>query len=206
MMMNASDESPRPTFVVHDYFLETAFEIRFQGLLRHAWQERSWHVIAAIPGSGKSLGIADLVLQAGSYKDTWGITHFPIVAIRAPKNGGKELALGMAFSAVFGLVPTMAWYVRRAWLVQALATAHVECIIIDDAQDLDITHLAFLKEITDNLAAPPYERQVGLFLVTAHSGNVMPLKETFSPPVTSLRPVSPRLDTELPFCIVQAHT
>jgi hypothetical protein len=54
---------PRPAFVVHDYFLETAFELRFQGLLRQAWRERSWHVIAALPGSGKSLGIADMTLK-----------------------------------------------------------------------------------------------------------------------------------------------
>ncbi len=142
-----TDGDSRPPFVVHDYFLETAFDICLQGLLRHAWQERSWHVIAAVPGSGKSLGIADLVSQVGSYKDVLGVTHFPILAIRAPKNGGKELALGMAFSAAFGLVPTMAWYVRRAWLVQAMAEASVECIIIDDAQDLDLPHLAFLKEL-----------------------------------------------------------
>ena len=53
----------QPAFVVADYFLETAFEVRFQGLLRQAWRERSWHVIAALPGSGKSLGIADMTLK-----------------------------------------------------------------------------------------------------------------------------------------------
>ena len=74
----------------------------------------------------------------------------------------------------------MPWYVRRAWLVQAMAEAGVECLIIDDAQDLNLAHLAFLKELTDNLAAPPYERQVALCLVTAHSGKVIPLKEIFS--------------------------
>jgi hypothetical protein len=197
---------PRPPFAVHNYFLETAFELRFQGLLRQAWQERSWHVIAAVPGSGKSLGIADLVLQVGSYKDVMGTTHLPILAIRAPKNGGKEPALGMAISMAFGLVPTMAWYVRRAWLVQAMAEAGVECLIIDDAQDLDLAHLAFLKELTDNLAAPPYERQVGLCLVAAHSGTVMPLKETFSRPDTLWRQFRRRLDTARPFCVVQGHT
>src|SRR6266849_4231075 len=60
----------RPTFVVADYFLETAFEMRFQGLLRQAWRERSWHVIAALPGSGKSLGIADMTHQSNVYKDS----------------------------------------------------------------------------------------------------------------------------------------
>jgi hypothetical protein len=40
----------------------------------------------------------------------------------------------------------MPWYIRRAWLVQTVAEAGVECIVIDDAQDLNLAHLAFLKE------------------------------------------------------------
>ena len=201
-----TDFGARPPFVARDYFLETAFELRFQGLLRSAWQYRTWHVIAALPGSGKSLGIADLTHQSDAYKDTRRGTHLPILAIRAPKNGGKDLALGMAFCAAFGIVPTMPWYVRRSWLVQAMADAQVECLVIDDAQDLNLAHLAFLKELTDNLAAPPYERQVSLCLVTAHNGAIIPLKEVFSRPDTLWRQFRRRLDTERPFCVVQGHT
>ncbi len=205
-MTDSRREDDLPAFTVHSYFLETAFERRFQGLLHHAWQNRSWHVIATIPGSGKSLGIQDLVLQGASCKERPGMTRLPIFAIRAPKNGGKDLALGMALCAAFGIVPSMAWYVRRSWLVEALAEALVECIVIDDAQDLNLAHLAFLKELTDNLAAPPYLRQVGLCLVTAHSGNVIPLKEIFSRPDTLWRQFRRRLDTKHPFCVVQGHT
>lgn len=206
-MIDTRETADRPPFTVHGYFLETAFERRFQGILHHAWRERSWHVIAAVPGSGKSLGIQDMVLQSVSaYKELQGATHLPILAVRAPKNGGKELSLGMAFCTAFGVVPSMAWYVRRAWLVQALADAHMECLIIDDAQDLNLAHLAYLKELTDNLAAPPYLQQVGLCLVTAHTGNVIPLKEIFSQPDTLWRQFRRRLDTERPFCVVAGHT
>ena len=97
-MTNSHARSP---FVVRDYFLETAFELRFQSLLRSAWQHRTWHVIAALPGSGKSLGIADFLQRSNSYKNPRGVTHLPVLAIRAPKNGGKDLALGMALSAEF---------------------------------------------------------------------------------------------------------
>jgi AAA domain-containing protein len=196
----------RPPFVTHQYFLETAFEQRFQGLLHDAWKNRSWHVIAAIPGSGKSLGIADLVEQYTSYKESKKITKMPLLAIRAPKNGGKEQALAMAFSTVFGVVPSMPWYIRRVWIVDAVARAGVECLIIDDAQDLNLTHLAFLKELTDNLAAPPHNRQVGLCLVTAISGNVVPFKEVFTRPDTLWRQFRRRLDTTRPFCTVLGHT
>jgi hypothetical protein len=112
----------------------------------------------------------------------------------------------MALSTAFGVVPPLPWYVRRVWLVHILASTGVECLIIDDAQDLTLAHLAFLKELTDNLAAPPYQRQVGLCLVTAPSGNVIPFKETFARPETLWRQFRRRLDTERPFCVVLGHT
>ncbi|MFL5587932.1 MAG: hypothetical protein ACJ8DI_09790 [Ktedonobacteraceae bacterium] len=199
-------EQHRPPFVLHQEFLETPFEYRFQGFLRQAWKERSWHVIAAVPGSGKSLGIHDLVLHSGAYKDAIGTTRLPVLAIRAPKNAAREQALGIALSAAFGVMPKMPWALRRSWLVQILASTQVECIIIDDAQDLDLTHLALLKELTDNLAAPPYGRQVGLCLVAAHSGNVIPFRETFARPEMLWKQFRRRMATETPYCVVPGHT
>ena len=100
----------------------------------------------------------------------------------------------------------MPWYALRTKLVQMMAKFSVECIIIDDAQDLTLVHLAYLKELTDNLAAPPYGRQIGLCLVAAHSGNVVPLKQTFSRPEVLWRQFRWRMDTDRPFCIVLGHT
>jgi hypothetical protein len=196
----------RPVFVPHDCFLETAFEQRFQGMIRRAWLRRSWHVIAAIPGSGKSFGMHDLVLQSGAQKDAATATRLPVLAIRAPKNDATEFALGAALSAAFGVVPFMPWYMRRTWLVQAAAAAQVECILIDDAQDLTLAHLALLKELTDNLAAPPYQRPVSLCLVVAHTGGIFPFKEVFARPETLWRQFRRRLDTEVPFCQILGHT
>jgi hypothetical protein len=191
---------------VQKVFIETAFEQRFQGILRHAWLNRSWHVIAALPGSGKSLGIHDLVVRSGAHKDATGTTILPIPAIRAPKNNAREQALGMALSAAFGTVPTMQWQVRRTWLVKVMAQAKVECLIIDDAQDLTLPHLALLKELTDNLAALPYQRQVGLCLVAATSGNIVPFKETFAGPQMLWRQFRRRMDNERPYCVVLGQT
>jgi hypothetical protein len=206
-MMTEPFSSPRyPPFVRHHEFLETAFERRFQGLLQQAWSERSWHVIAAVPGSGKSLGISDFCLRSGASKETNGTTRLPILAIRAPKNAAREQALGLALSAAFGVVPSMPWALRRSWLVQILASCGVECLIIDDAQDLKLTHLALLKELTDNLAAPPYQRHVGLCLVAAHTGRVIPFKETFAGPDVLWRQFRRRMDTEQPYCVVLGHT
>src|SRR5438552_281768 len=104
-MSDSLSERFRPPFVVHEDFLETAFEQRFQGLLRHAWKHRTWHVIAAVPGSGKSLGIHDLVLHSAPRKQSNGTTVLPVLAVRAPKNSAREQALGEALSAAFGVVP-----------------------------------------------------------------------------------------------------
>jgi AAA domain len=205
-MTDPPSQGHRPLFAIQDTFIETAFERRFQGLVRHAWQARSWHVIAAVPGSGKSLGITDLLLHSSACKEATGTTQLPLLAIRAPKNAAREEALGMALSAALGMTPTMPWGHRRTWLVQQLARTQVECLIIDDAQDLTLAHLALLKELTDNLAAPPYRQHMGLCLVAAHSGHVMPFRETFARPETLWRQFRRRLDTERPFCIVLGHT
>ena len=199
-------ERERPPFVLQRNFILTPFEKRFQGILRNARVNRSWHIIAAVPGSGKSLGIHDFLKRSGAYKAVNGKTHLPVLAIRAPGDGATEQALGQALLNAFGVVPTMPWYARRSWLIQEMARDRVECIIADDAQDLSRHHLAFLKKLTDDLAAPPYEHLVGLCLVVAHSGGVAPFKEVFSRPEMLWRQFRRRLDTEQPICTVLGHT
>jgi hypothetical protein len=204
-----SDPEPvqRSPFVVNRDFIETAFEQRFQGWLRHAWQYRSWHVIAAPPGSGKSQGIHDLVRHSGAYKAETGMTRLPVLAVRAPKNDPREHGLVTALASSFGVLPTMSAAFRRIWLVKMMASTQVECLIIDDSQDLNLRHLAFLKELTDNLAAPPYERLLGLGLVAAHGRNSdVPFRETFARPETLWQQFHQRLDTQDPYLIVPGHT
>ncbi len=206
MMANPPSEEYHAPFIICDDFLETAFERRFQGLLRHAWKERSWHIIAAIPGSGKSWGIGDLMLHCGACKEATGTTRLPLLAIRAPTNSAPELALATALAAAFGIVPRMTGAALRLWLVQEMARDGVECLIIDDAQELTLEHLALLKELTDNLAAPPYQRHVGLCLVAAISGNVVPFREVLAGPEIRWRQFRRRMDTEHPYHIVPGHT
>lgn len=206
-MTEPASKPDRPPFSVKKVFLETPFAQRFQGLLRHALRARSWHVIAAVPGSGKSWGIRDLVNRSGAYKEATGETRLPLLAIRAPENGAHESVLGVALSEAFGVVPTtMAWSVRRAWLVKIMASAQVEGMIVDDAQDLTPAHLALLKKLIDNLEASPYQREISLCLVAAHNGSVVPFKDTFARPEMLWQQYRRRMDTERPFCIVPGHT
>lgn len=205
-MADYSLRERRPPFIVSDDFLETAFERRFQQILRHAWEKRSWHIVAAVPGSGKSWGIGDLLLHSGACKEITGMTRLPVLAIRAPTNSAPDLALGTTLAATFGIIPRMTGSALRVWLVQEMARDGVECIIVDDAQELTLAHLALLKELTDKLAAPPYQRKVGLCLVAATSGNVVPFRATLAGPEVLWRQFRRRMDTEHPYHIVPGHT
>src|SRR5258708_16849532 len=101
-MVNSTPEPQRPPFHIQDDFIETPFEQRFQGPLKDAWQQRSWHVLAASPGSGKSMGIQDLLLHSGAQKTRSGETYMPILAIRAPLEK-REQALEIEFSAALAV-------------------------------------------------------------------------------------------------------
>jgi superfamily II DNA or RNA helicase len=87
-----------------DVFLETVFEKRFQAMLRSAWHNRSWHVIVADPGAGKTIGIRDLLKTAGGRS---------ILAVVAPKNNDDEQALGDQFFTALGLPLRGHWRTRK---------------------------------------------------------------------------------------------
>jgi hypothetical protein len=85
-------------------FIESAFERRFQAMLRSAWHRQSWHVIVADPGAGKTMGIRDLIKTAGSKA---------VLAVVAPKNNDEELALGNQFFNALGLPLRGHWSNRK---------------------------------------------------------------------------------------------
>ncbi len=112
-----------------EMFVETAFERRFQAMLRSAWHKRSWHkrswhkrswhkrswhkrswhkrswhVIVADPGSGKSMGIRDLIKRAGGRS---------VLAVTSPKNNDDEQALGDQLFSALGLPLRGHWRTRK---------------------------------------------------------------------------------------------
>ncbi len=160
-------------------FIETPFEQRFQGLLRQAWKLRRWHVIVAEPGSGKTMGIRDLSATAQREAGMMGGRRYPVLAVTAPKNDPREAALGNFLLTALGLGARGRWSERKYLLYDLLGQYGVECLVVDDAHDLSMPHLIFLKELTDQLklAYPPYV--LGLCLVTAGRGAAIPLKDVF---------------------------
>ena len=166
-----------------EMFVETAFEKRFQAMLRSAWHKRSWHVIVADPGSGKTMGIRDLLKTAGGRS---------VLAVVAPKNNDDEQALGDQLYTALGLPLRGHWSTRKPKLMGHLHQYGTECLIVDDAHDLSLEHLMFIKEVTDQ-GRLQYDHPLGLCLVAAGRGTTIPLKETLDLPDPSLSPIPPPL-------------
>ena len=179
-----------------EIFIETPFEIRFQAMLRYAWHKRSWHVIVADPGSGKTVGIRDMIKTAGSRA---------ILTVVAPKNNEEEQALGDQLFTALGTKLAGHWRTRKPRLMRHLHQYGTECLIVDDAHDLSLPHLMFLKELTDQ-GCLQYDHPLGLCLVAAGRGNTIPLKEIFDQPDTTWQQFFRRLDQIEPYCRIEGHT
>jgi hypothetical protein len=189
-----------------DLFIETAFAKRFQALLRSAWQYRTWHVIVADPGSGKTTTIIDFVHTTGSPSGTLGGRRYPILAVTCPKDDENEQTLGNYLYRALGLPLKGHWTDRKCRLMGLLVEYGVQCLIFDDAHDISIPHLTFIKELTDQGCLPPYNHRLGLCLVTAGRGSVMPLKDTIDQQETLWIQFRHRLDKLQPFCRIVGHT
>src|SRR6266404_2002937 len=196
----------RSALPLFDGFIETPFERRFQGLLRQAWRARRWHVIVAEPGSGKTMGICDLRDEASRQAGTIGGRRYPVLAVAAPKNDPREAALGNFLLTALGLGARGRWSERKYLLFELLVQYGVECLVIDDAHDLSMPHLIFLKELTDQLQLAFPSHPLGLCLVTAGRGASIPLKDVFDQPETMWIQFRRRLDCLQPYCRVVSHT
>jgi hypothetical protein len=99
------------------------------------------------------------------------------------------------------------WSERKYLLYELLVQYGVECLVVDDAHDLSMPHLIFLKELTDQLAlAFPSQRPLGLCLVVAGRGASIPLKDVFDQPETMWIQFRRRLDRVYPYCRIASHT
>src|SRR2546426_2489275 len=121
-----------------DGFIETPFEIRFQGLLRRAWLQRSWHVIVADPGSGKTMGIGDLRDEAARQAGMVGGRRYPVLAVTGPKKDPREAGLGNLLLGGFGGGARGRWGGRKYFLYGLFGDYGVEGVICVDAHDLSM--------------------------------------------------------------------
>jgi hypothetical protein len=179
-----------------DIFVGTPFAQRFQAMLRSSLHKRSWHVLVADPGSGKTVSIRNLVQTTGSPA---------ILAVTAPKNNEAEQALGNQFFTALGMKLRGRWNERKPTLIGSMVQCGTKLLVVDDAQDLSLEHLMFIKEVTDQ-GRLQYGYPLGLCLVTAGRGNTIPLKEILDQPEPTWLQFRRRLDPLEPFCRIAGHT
>jgi hypothetical protein len=177
-------------------FIENAFARRFQAMLSSARYNRSWHVLVADPGAGKTTCIRDLQKRAGGRS---------ILAVVTPKNNDDEQALGDQIFAALGVTIRGHWSTRKPKLMGHLHQFGTECLVVDDAHDLSMPHLMFLKEVTDQ-GRLQYDHPLGLCLVAAGRGNTIPLKEILDQSEPTWLQWRRRLDPMQPFCRIAGHT
>src|SRR2546421_4359174 len=175
---------------------ETPFAKRFQATLRSSLHKRSWHVIVADPGSGKTMSIRDLVETTGAPA---------ILAVTCPKNNDDEQALGDQLFTALGVKLPGHWRTRKPKLMGHLHQYGTKLIVVDDAHDLSLQHLMFLKEVTDQ-GRLQYNHRLGLCLVAAGRGTTIPLKEILDQPETMWLQFRRRMDKLEPFCRITGHT
>src|SRR5258708_32899654 len=179
-----------------DIFVETAFAKRFQQMLHDAWDNRSWHLIVADPGAGKTMSIRDLLKTAGGRS---------VLAVVAPKNNDDEQALGDQFFAALGLPLRGHWSTRKPKLMRHLHQYGTEWLIVHDAHDLSLEHLMLLKEVTDQ-GRLQYDHPLGLCFVAARGGGTDPFEETVDLPDPARVQIRRRLHKLAPFCPLGSPT
>jgi len=97
------------------------------------------------------------------------------------------------------------WSTRKPKLMGHLHQYGTECLIVDDAHDLSLEHLMFIKEVTDQ-GRLQYDHRLGLCLVAAGRGTTIPLKETLDLPDPTWLQFRRRFDKLEPFCRIAGHT
>jgi hypothetical protein len=102
------------------------------------------------------MGIRDLSSAASREAGMMGGRCYPVLAVTAPKNDPKEAALGNFLLTALGLGARGHWSERKYLLFELLIQYGVECLVIDDARDLSMPHLIFLRITDRSTAITPY--------------------------------------------------
>lgn len=192
-------ELARPRFMKVDDLIENGFTRRCLGTIVDSWQERESRVIAAVPFSGKSRLLKHLIDNSGAYKDdSIEETRMPLIGVVTPKSR-TEAALGNKIASELGALVNMTWAQRREWLFHALIVVQSEMLVVDDAQDLSLEQLRYLKEIYDTLMLKGH--RIAICYLSASDGRAIPLQETLENSTLVLqRQFERRLDIDHRYC------
>src|SRR5215469_1548911 len=117
----------------------------------------------------------------------------------------RKISFTKQFFTALGIPLRGNWRTRKPKLMGHLHQYGTECLVVDDAHDLSLEHLMFLKELTDQ-GHLQYDHPFGVCLVAAGRGSTIPLKKFFDQPETTWQQFFRRLDPLEPYCRIEGHT
>jgi len=200
-LSNQPVQTARPVVTLDEFYLETAFARRMREVLEEARENRSWHVVTALTGAGKSTELEDLADQHPVERRHSGETVAPVITGSPLTNGRSSLA-GLQRSLIdnFGTVPRGTFEDRRAWLVREMVRCGTQIVITDDGHGHLAPDLLYLKQLTDEVAKLAKSR-VGLVIVCEGLQGSMPLQEIVNRQTSQWRQFRKRMSTSTrPWC------
>jgi hypothetical protein len=125
-----------------------------------------WYLVTALSGDGKSKTLAEFrARNPASIEDRPDgrrVRVVPVLSTRVSSGIQSADKLMYALAAGLGAVPPQSAARFRVWLVDAIATAEVGIIVIDDAHEMTMAQLSYLRELTGQLAEAGHEPSVVL--------------------------------------------
>lgn len=168
-----SEAAGRAPFVPVVRYVPTGFAVRLLAILEHVLLTGTWMIVTALPGDGKSTALDRfLSLHPEHWVDLGGGSRrrvVPVLATRVSLGLASADRLMIALAHGLGAVPNLRGYRFRDWLVGAIASAGVRMIVIDDAHELTVAQLSYLRELTDHLSSRGC--RVALVLLAASHGS-----------------------------------
>jgi hypothetical protein len=157
--------------------MDNAFQRRFTSALQRAMSDRTKHVIGAVSGSGKSSGIEALLRRHPIIRLPDGRTEAPVLAaVSTDEEERSHKALVLRAARALGVVPSMSLDALEGWLLAQISSCETVLLLYDDSQDFGFRELRRIKKLIDRLRLE-YAREIGLCLVVASEGPVLPLRD-----------------------------
>ncbi len=191
-------------FAWRDQFIPTGFSQRLLDILDLAYSSSHWFVVFGQSGDGKSTTLREFVRRHPIERSD-GVRQVPVVSTRVPTGRFAADHLVQALAQKFGALPNLRSSQMRQWLVTACVHQGVRLIVIDDAHELRVSQLNYLRELTDQIKDLGVD--VGVVLLSVTNG-----KEPKTQPIWRLivdngletQQFSNRLDGTDPIVLVES--
>lgn len=163
----AATAGGRAPFIPNSDFILTGFADRLLKTLQLAYDKKESHVVCARSGDGKSTTLRQFHALHPRSRDASGVARVPVLSTRVPTGRQSADALMVALAERLGAVPNIRLLRMRQSVVSGCVRAGVRMIVIDDAHELTLGQLNYLRELTDRLRE--MERPVTVALLAGTS-------------------------------------